>query len=78
MKKGDPELVALVIQLYDTVKEKVFAATLNKGLLKALTAFIENVKYEIIEKAESIYAWLLRLRETRELKPPESSRNYPL
>lgn len=50
VKKGDPELVALVIQLYDEVKEKVFVATLDKGLLKALKPFIKEVEYEVIEK----------------------------
>jgi hypothetical protein len=50
VKKGDPELIALVIQLYDEVKEKVFVATLDKGLLKALRPFINEVEYELIEK----------------------------
>ena len=36
IKKGDPELTALVIQLYDEANEKIFIATLDKGLLKAL------------------------------------------
>ena len=50
VKKGDPELIALVIQLYDEVKEKVFVATLDKGLLKALKPFIKEVEYEVLEK----------------------------
>ena len=50
VKKGDPELIALVIQLYDEVKEKVFVATLDKGLLKALKPFSGEVEYEVIEK----------------------------
>jgi HSP20 family molecular chaperone IbpA len=50
VKKGDPELIALVIQLYDEVKEKVFVATLDKGLLKALKPFIKEVDFEAIEK----------------------------
>jgi hypothetical protein len=50
VKKGDPELIALVIQLYDEVKEKVFVATLDKGLLKALKPFTNEVEYEVIEK----------------------------
>ncbi len=50
VKKGDPELIALVIQLYDEVKEKVFVATLDKGLLKALKPFIKEVEYNVIEK----------------------------
>lgn len=52
VKKGDPELIALVIQLYDEVKEKVFVATLDKGLLNALKPFINEVEYEVIEKYE--------------------------
>ena len=50
IKKGDPELIALVIQLYDEAKEKVFVATLDKGLLKALKPFSDEVEYEILEK----------------------------
>jgi hypothetical protein len=50
VKKGDPELVALVIQLHDEVKEKIFVATLDKGLLKALKPFINEIEYEVIEK----------------------------
>ena len=49
IKKGDPELIALVIQLYDEAKEKVFVATLDKGLLKALKPFSSEVEYEILE-----------------------------
>ena len=49
VKKGDPELIALVIQLYDETKEKVFIATLDKGLLKALKPFSKRVKYEVLE-----------------------------
>lgn len=50
VKKGDPELIALVIQLHNEVKEKVFVATLDKGLLKALKPFMKEVEYEVIEK----------------------------
>ena len=50
IKKGDPELIALVIQLYDETKEKIFVATLDKGLLKALKPFSDEVEYEILEK----------------------------
>jgi rRNA-processing protein FCF1 len=49
IKKGDPELIALVIQLYDEAKEKVFVATLDKGLLKALKPFSGEVEYELLE-----------------------------
>jgi len=31
IRKGDPELIALVIQLYDETREKVFVATLHEG-----------------------------------------------
>lgn len=50
IKKGDPELIALVIQLYEEDREKVFVATLDKGLLKALKPFSDEVQYEILEK----------------------------
>ena len=49
VKKGDPELIALVIQLYDEAKEKVYVATLDKGLLKALKPFNDKVEYELLE-----------------------------
>ncbi len=49
LKKGDPELIALVIQLFDEVKEKVFVATLDKGLLKALKPFSDKVEYEVLK-----------------------------
>jgi rRNA-processing protein FCF1 len=49
IKKGDPELIALVIQLYDEAKEKVFVATLDKGLLKALKPFSGEVEYELLD-----------------------------
>ena len=47
VKKGDAELIALVIQFYDEAKEKIFVATLDKGLLKALKPFSDEVEYEI-------------------------------
>lgn len=50
IKKGDPELIALVIQLYDEGKEKVFVASLDKGLLKALKPFGNEVEYEVTER----------------------------
>ena len=50
VKKGDPELIALVIQLYDEAEEKVFVATLDKGLLKALKPFSNEVEYEVLER----------------------------
>jgi len=49
-KKGDPELIALVNQLYDEAREKVFVATLDKGLLKALKPFSNEVEYEVLER----------------------------
>jgi rRNA-processing protein FCF1 len=49
VKKGDPELIALVIQLFDEAKEKVFVATLDKGLLKALKPFSDEVEYKLLE-----------------------------
>ncbi|MGZ4850935.1 MAG: hypothetical protein ACXV2C_06110 [Candidatus Bathyarchaeia archaeon] len=50
VKKGDPELIALIVQLYKDAKEKVFIATLDKGLLKALKPFNDEVEYEVFEK----------------------------
>ena len=50
VKKGDAELIALVIQLYVEVKEKVFVATLDKGLLKTLKPFSGEVEFEVLEK----------------------------
>jgi len=49
IKKGDAELVALVIQLYDEAKEKVYVATFDKGLIKALKPFSDEVEYELLE-----------------------------
>ncbi|MGD0451931.1 MAG: hypothetical protein ABSA79_12875 [Candidatus Bathyarchaeia archaeon] len=49
VKKGDPELIALVIQLHDEAKERVFVATLDKGLLKTLKSFSDEVEYEILK-----------------------------
>jgi rRNA-processing protein FCF1 len=50
IKKGDPEFIALVIQLYEEAKEKVFVATLDKELLKALKPFSNEVEYEVLEE----------------------------
>jgi hypothetical protein len=49
VKKGDPELIALVIQIYDETKEKVFVATLDKRLLKAIKPFSDKVIYEVLK-----------------------------
>lgn len=49
VKKGDPELIALVIQLHDEAKEMVFVATLDKGLLKALKSFSDEIEYKILK-----------------------------
>jgi rRNA-processing protein FCF1 len=48
VKKGDPEFIALVFQVYED-KGKVFVATLDKGLLKALRPFSNEVEYEVLE-----------------------------
>jgi len=48
IKKGDPELVALVIQLYDKFEEKIFISTQDKGLLRALKSFSTVVEYEAL------------------------------
>ncbi len=49
VKKGDPELITLIIQLYDKSREKVFVSTKDKGLLKALRSFEKRAKYEVLE-----------------------------
>jgi len=49
IKKGDPELIILVIQLYDKFKEKVLLSTKDKGLLRALKPFAKRVEYEVLE-----------------------------
>ncbi len=49
IKKGDPELIALVIQLYEENQEKVFVSTFDKGLLKALEPFSSKVDYEVLK-----------------------------
>lgn len=49
VKKGDPEIVALVVQLYNESKEKVFVATLDKGLLRALKPFREEAEYAVLD-----------------------------
>ena len=50
VKKGDPELIAIVIQLYEETGAKVLVATLDKGLLKALKPFSDEVEYEVLKK----------------------------
>ncbi len=49
IKKGDPELIALVIQLFEEKQEKVFVSTFDKGLLKALKPFSDKVEYEVMK-----------------------------
>lgn len=48
VKKGDPELIILVIQLYDKHKEKITVSTKDKGLLSALKPFSKRVEYEVL------------------------------
>ncbi len=48
VKKGDPEIVALILQLSDETKGKVCVATLDKGLLKMLARFSAEVDYEVL------------------------------
>jgi len=43
-------MMALVIQLHDENKEKVFIATLDKGLLKALKPFSNEIEHNVLEK----------------------------
>jgi len=49
IKKGDPELITLIVQLYDKSREKVFVSTKDKGLLRALKPFKKRVECEILE-----------------------------
>jgi hypothetical protein len=49
VKKGDPEVVALVAQLHNEAKEKVFVATLDKGLLRALKPFRKEAEYAVLD-----------------------------
>jgi rRNA-processing protein FCF1 len=49
IKKGDAELIALIIQRYYEDKQKVFVATFDKGLLKALNPFSKEAEYEILK-----------------------------
>jgi len=48
VKKGDPELIALIVQLYDKFKEEIFVSTDDKGLLRALKSFSKRVDYEVL------------------------------
>jgi rRNA-processing protein FCF1 len=48
IKKGDTEIIALIIQLCYENKEKVYLATFDKGLLKALKPFSKEVEYEVL------------------------------
>ena len=52
IKKGDAELIALIIQLYSKDKEKVFVTTFDKGLLKSLKPFSKEVDYEVLKVFE--------------------------
>lgn len=52
IKKGDTELIALIIQLYYEYKEKVFVTTFDKGLLKALKPFSKEVDYQVLKVVE--------------------------
>src|SRR4030067_14300 len=44
------EIREIVFQLYDKANEKVFIATLDKGLLKALKPFSKEAEYEVLER----------------------------
>lgn len=48
IKKGDPELIILVIQLYEKHGEKILVSTKDKGLLSALKPFNKRVEYEAL------------------------------
>mgnify|MGYP001062033526 CR=1 FL=1 len=48
VKKGDPEILALVIQLYERFNERVTVATRDKGLLRVLRLFRDRVQFEVL------------------------------
>lgn len=50
VKKGDPELIVLIIQLYDRFKEKISVSAEDKGLLRTLKAFNNRVEYDILRQ----------------------------
>jgi len=52
VKKGDPELITIIVQLYDKSREKVFVSTKDEGLLKALKPFEKRVEYEVLESVQ--------------------------
>jgi len=62
-------MIALVIQLYDENKEKVFIATLDKGLLKALKPFSNEIEYYVLEKTLISQKTLTGRRECLVKKP---------
>jgi len=49
IKKGDPELIALAVQLYEKSREKVYVSTEDKALLRTFKSFRDRVEYEISE-----------------------------
>ena len=48
IRKGDPELIALTVQLYDKSREKVYVSTQDKALLRTLKSFRDRVEYEAL------------------------------
>jgi len=48
VKKGDSELIILVIQLYEKHGEKIRVSTKDKGLLRALKPFNKRVDFEVL------------------------------
>jgi rRNA-processing protein FCF1 len=48
VKKGDPEIIVLIIQLHDKFKERISVSTNDKGLLRTLRAFRNVVEYEVL------------------------------
>ncbi len=51
VKKGDPELIVLMIQLYEEFKEKICISTLDKGLLRTLQSFKSRIEYEVLKNS---------------------------
>ena len=48
VKKGDSELIILIIQLYEKHGEKIRVSTKDKGLLRALKPFNKRVDFEVL------------------------------
>lgn len=73
VKKGDIELIALVIQLYDNSNEKILVSTKDKGLLRTLKPF--NKKSRIRDRERLDHSNTQKKPEPSRSQPPTSSQN---